>query len=248
MHECRRNLHTGPLVSVPGLAPAPQVPRPPADPTPPCPRCDLLGETLKLVHQRLRVAHTRIDGAIRLGKEAAERSAARVGAYDVLQRVLVKHGTPFKDGDKLPKEYKDLFPRHHLPDGIMLRTQKKKARLATGSSEANRSDSRCHQGWLDTEGSDGVAGSESGGHKSSEEDGRSVSGGSSNDKSRLKKASKDSDESESSTESIPTGFRPDASEDEGETDLFDVYEGDYEGDDNWELDPEEPDSDVDIDD
>lgn len=140
-----------------------------------------------------------------MGKEAAERSAARVGAYDVLQRVLLKHGLPFKDGDKLPREYQDLFPRHHLSN---------KGRLRIENSEANLLDSHHNKGWLDTEGSESMI---------SEEDGRSASRG-----------------------THKHGSKPHTSEDEVENGLFDVYEGDCEGNDNWDLDPEEGNSDVDV--
>jgi len=89
-------LNTNP--DIPGLAPRPSAPVPEA-PTasdlpniPLCANCAPLHRTVTLCFERISAAESRINAAILLGKEAIERSSARVGAYDVLQRVLVSHG------------------------------------------------------------------------------------------------------------------------------------------------------------
>ncbi|KAF8955813.1 hypothetical protein BDZ97DRAFT_1926276 [Flammula alnicola] len=120
---------------VPGLAARPPPPAPAANATdgtpevlstptvpgssPTCRSCAPLHETLLLALERLQSVQTRVNGAIILGKEAAERSAARVGAYDILDKVHSKHGIPFQDGDSLPEEYQHIFPRHEHHDGIL---------------------------------------------------------------------------------------------------------------------------------
>ncbi len=80
----------------------------------------------------------RVKGAILLGKEAAERSAAQVGAYDVLEKIVEKYGIPFQDGEELPQEFKQIFPRHDREDDIAHEIERKKALLNAGSPSASR--------------------------------------------------------------------------------------------------------------
>jgi len=163
--------------------------------------------------------------------------------------VQVKHGTPFKEGETLPAEYKDLFPRHEDSDGSMIGMERNKTKrtawLSSESSEASPAVPCRNKASFGTEGTERGDDSGSSASESAEGDRGSASGGSNNNESQSI-GSKDSDESESSTESVPQGFSNHASEDE--TDSLHVYDDNYKGDDdNWELYPEEPDSDVDAD-
>lgn len=230
-------LNTNP--DIPGLAPRPSAPVPEA-PTasdlpniPLCANCAPLHRTVTLCFERISAAESRINAAILLGKEAIERSSARVGAYDVLQRVLVSHGMPFQDSDRLPKEYRKNYPRHASHDGIIKGIELRAARAAYAASAEIDSQPR-----------------------------RVLSPGpnsNSNDECEDHSGSEQQSESE---ESIPPQFQPrdssegsvdDQSDDaESEGDEYAGPDGDdyaeSEGDDNWELDAEEgPESDdVDI--
>ena len=116
-------LNTNP--DCPGLAqrPPPLVPEAPTASDIPniplCASCAPLHMTVTLCFEHISAAESRINAAILLGKEAIEQSSARVGAYDVLQRVLASHGIPFQDSDRLPKEYHKHHPRHPSHDGII---------------------------------------------------------------------------------------------------------------------------------
>ncbi|KAF8961701.1 hypothetical protein BDZ97DRAFT_1759716 [Flammula alnicola] len=133
-----RNIQHKNIGDVPGLAARPPPPAPLAPPAnathgtpedlstpavpgsaPTCRSCAPLRETLLVAFDRLQSVQTRVNGAVILGKEAAERSAARVGAYNILDQVYSKHGIPFQDGDSLPEEYQNIFPRHEHHDGIL---------------------------------------------------------------------------------------------------------------------------------
>jgi hypothetical protein len=127
------------MQNVPGLNATPR-PRHPAVPTPPavpavptvsptttCPSCAPLRTTLLLALERLRLAKVRVTGAILSGKEATQRSSLRLGAYDALHRVATKHGTPFQNTDRLPVEYKKIYPRHKQSDGIEKALRRKRA-------------------------------------------------------------------------------------------------------------------------
>ena len=114
---------------IPGLAPRPPPPvaaalethlSPHADGSPihACPSCTPLHEALRQAYDQLLSAQTRINGAIILGKEVIERSTARVGAYEILERIHRDHGIPFQDGHPLPKEYMKCFPLHKYENGI----------------------------------------------------------------------------------------------------------------------------------
>jgi len=118
---------------------APAAPRGPGSPglsdpavLAPCARCASLEATISLTFEKLRSAQRFIDGAIIMGKEAAERSAARVGAYDVLQTVQAKYGVPFQDSDRLPLEYQEYFPRHARRDEFKVKKNKDNAQIASG--------------------------------------------------------------------------------------------------------------------
>src|SRR6266699_6347439 len=119
---------------IPGLAPRPPPPMaaalethlsPHADGSPKhaCPSCTPLREALRQAYDQLLSAQTRIGGAIILGKEAIERSTARVGVYEILDRIHRDHGIPFQDGCSLPEQYTNRFPLHKYEDGIEKGTQ-----------------------------------------------------------------------------------------------------------------------------
>src|SRR6266446_8008389 len=114
---------------IPGLTPRPPPPLaadlethlpPHADGSPihACPSCTPLREALRQAYDQILSAQTRINSAIILGKEAIERSMARVGAYEILERIHRDHGIPFQDGCPLPEEYTKHFPLHKYEDGI----------------------------------------------------------------------------------------------------------------------------------
>ena len=111
------NRVVGEYDAVPGLR-SDSPPPAPNRPSTTCPNCEPLRETVKVVFAKLQVAKNRVNAAIRVGEEAVERSAARVGVYDVLEEIRAKHGTPFKDTDRLPKEYRARFPRHEHDDPL----------------------------------------------------------------------------------------------------------------------------------
>jgi hypothetical protein len=91
-----------------------------------CPNCTPRQETLVAAFEQLRAAQHRVNMAITLGKEAVERSNAKIGAYDSLYNVYRKYGKPFQDGDRLPKEYMKVYPRHNHEDAIREGTQRRK--------------------------------------------------------------------------------------------------------------------------
>src|SRR6266700_7619391 len=70
-----------------------------------CPSCTPLREALRQAYDQLLSAQTRISGAIILGKEAIERLTARIGVYEILDRIHRDHGIPFQDGRSLPEQY-----------------------------------------------------------------------------------------------------------------------------------------------
>ena len=91
-----------------------------------CPNCTPCQETLVAAFEQLRAAQHRVNMAITLGKEAVERSNAKIGAYDSLYNVYLKYGKPFQDGDRLPKEYMKDYPRHNHEDAIREGTLRRK--------------------------------------------------------------------------------------------------------------------------
>ena len=139
MQDCGQISKT---IDIPGFAakptpPGPTAPRisvPPVD-APSCPRCDPLRSALILDFEKLRSAQITIDGAILLGKEAAERSAVRIGTYEGLHNIFVKYGMPFENGYGIPGEYQKIFPRHDGHDGLLRGMHKKAVREATGLHE-----------------------------------------------------------------------------------------------------------------
>ena len=125
------------MIDIPGFAAKPTPPGPAAlqISVPSCPHCDPLQSALILAFEKLCSAQITIDGAILLGKEAAERSAVRIGTYEGLHNIFVKHGMPFENGYGIPGEYQKIFPRHDGHDGLLRGMHKKAAREAMGLHE-----------------------------------------------------------------------------------------------------------------
>ena len=123
-------------VPVAGLAPRPSPPDPPTMASaavtqsgpqiPTCPSCTPIHEALRQTHERLLSAQMRIQATIIAGKEAVCRSSVRVDAYEILDKVVRKHGIPFEGGDPLPEDYKDYIPVHKFDDyGITREVEKR---------------------------------------------------------------------------------------------------------------------------
>jgi len=175
-----------------------------------CNNCAPLRDTLGLALEQIRITQARVKGAIQLGHEAVERSAERVGAYHVLETIFEKHGIPFQDGKGLPKEYKDLYPRHEGEDGILLGIQRRQA-MKEGMEHQNvASGSRRSEGAAEDTPSESLP----------------FSSGDRNS----------NDDSDESMESIPEAFQPRNSEESEDDESFNVYDGDSESDGKWELD------------
>ena len=86
--------------------------------TPACPNCIQRQRTLVAAFEQLQAAKQQVKAAIILGKEAVERSNARIGAYESLYTIYKSHGMPFEHGDRLPKEFMRDYPRHKYVDAI----------------------------------------------------------------------------------------------------------------------------------
>lgn len=84
-----------------------------------CSKCIALQSTLKLAFHKLHESQTRVQAALTLCTEAAERSNAKVDAYNALYRIYAAHGTPFQNGDRLPKEFRRYYPLHPQEDDIV---------------------------------------------------------------------------------------------------------------------------------
>ena len=54
----------------------------------------------------------------------------RVDAYEILDKVRIKHGIPFEKGQPLPEEYEDYFPIHKYHDGIIRGVERKAEKAA----------------------------------------------------------------------------------------------------------------------
>ena len=111
---------TSERIDVPGLAERPQNLEPndsaPSGP-PTCANCvnyTKLRNTVKMAHRELLLIERRVDEARRIGMESADRSMARVGAYNVL-RVLGEaspDGIPFQEGKFIPTWFEMRYPKH----------------------------------------------------------------------------------------------------------------------------------------
>jgi hypothetical protein len=121
-----------------------------------CPMCEPLNRMLQVAFSRLRSAEMRLEAQILLGKEAGERSAARVGGYDALEMLYARHGVPFKHESGIPPAFQKIFPRHEGHDGIRRGIYNKIAREAAGaggttSIPLNSDHSRDSDGATDSE-------------------------------------------------------------------------------------------------
>jgi len=161
-----------------------------------------------------------------MGKEAAERSAARVGAYDVLQTVQAKYGVPFQDSDRLPLEYQEYFPRHERRDEFKAKMDKEKAQIASGVAKGISSTAKKRAEPAASEGptaSDGPAVSA----------GPAASDGPAAMSRHAGSGDGDDSESSESEESIPPDFQP------RDIDSSDMESsGAEESNAEWELDAE----------
>jgi hypothetical protein len=83
-----------------------------------CRKCIALQSTLKLAFEKLHESQTRVQAAVTLCTEAAERSNAKIDAYDALYRIYTVHGTPFQNGARLPKEFRRNYPLHPQEDDM----------------------------------------------------------------------------------------------------------------------------------
>lgn len=107
-------------IDVPGLAErppnlTPNVPIPLGAPN--CSRCvnyDKLREVIVITHMEILQIDRRLDEAVRIGVEAADRSVARVGVYDVLGALSQESasGYPFHHGEELPPWFRNKHPKH----------------------------------------------------------------------------------------------------------------------------------------
>jgi len=173
-----------------------------------CPSCTPLCEALHQVHEQLLSAQTRINGAIILGKEAVERSTARVGAYEILERIHMRHGIPFQDGDSLPEEYTKHFPLHKYHDGIQ-RGAEGRAAMVDHTADAEAAIPS-----QSLEGSHGHRGHRTGNSSSS------------------------NNSTEESDESIPPGFTPRSSEQSDDEGYENPWVEEPEDNRDWERDPQ----------
>jgi len=117
------------IAASPAASDNPNLPTPISKATaniPLCPNCIPRQETLVAAFEQLRAAQHRVNAAITLGKEAVERSNAKIGAYDSLYNIYQKYGKPFQDGDRLPAEYMRDYPRHTHEDAIREGTRRRK--------------------------------------------------------------------------------------------------------------------------
>ena len=199
--------------------------------TPSCSNCIPRQETLVAAFQQLRAAQRRVNSAIILGKEAVERSNAKIGAYDSLYTVYQKYGKPFQDGDRLPEEFMRDYPRHDHEDaireGTRLRQEKGEDKRQRKGKASKKSD-----GGEEDRGQPKRAGIDrghpnSGGTKSA----KRVRGHPST------RRSVPSDNGEESEETIPDEFR-DSEHQRSEDSSVNLYDGDSEADGDWELDPD----------
>ena len=85
---------------------------------PGCPRCHALDKALDFAFLKLRQAEGRIEGYETLYREAAERSCARIGAYNALYTLHDRRGMPFVDGAGIHPRELIKFPRHPQDDRI----------------------------------------------------------------------------------------------------------------------------------
>ena len=110
-------------VDIPGLAkwrPKP-IPSTLTVELPSCTKCmnfDKMKEILRKAHYEIMQIERRVDEALCVGVEAADRSIGRVAAYDILGALGGDStgGIPFIDGEQLPKWFTKAHPPHSDDD------------------------------------------------------------------------------------------------------------------------------------
>jgi hypothetical protein len=185
---------------------------------PGCRRCQARDKALHFAFIKLHQAEGRVEAYETLYREAAERSTAKIGAYDALYRLHDRMGMPFVDGAGIhPKELM-RFPRHEQDDVI------RKAILNKIVGEAAGLDNGPE---LDLEALE-AAGREATKEGSERRPGSSASS----------TRSQESTGTKESEESIPPEFLPGESEDSDNSDDDSLNEESSEPDNEWELDPD----------
>ncbi len=114
-----RQYMTAERVDVPGLAERPPNAAPPQSAcsgVPHCSNCENfnnLKETIKVVHADLLLIERRVDEALRVGIESADKSLNRVGVYNILGALSNASPTavPF-EGETLPAWFEEKYPEH----------------------------------------------------------------------------------------------------------------------------------------
>ncbi len=107
-------------VDVPGLAERPPNPLPTnsaCSGVPHCPNCEnfaKLSATIKHVHADLLHIERRVDEALRVGMESADKSLSRVAVYNILGALSndTPSEIPFKEGENLPAWFEEKYPEH----------------------------------------------------------------------------------------------------------------------------------------
>jgi len=206
-----------------------------------CPNCTPRQETLVAAFEQLRAAQHRVNMAITLGKEAVERSNAKIGAYDSLYNVYRKYGKPFQDGDRLPKEYMKVYPRHNHEDAIREGTRRRKQQeehQRKGKGKVTRKSDEAEEDRGQFKRPEIARGRGKGTVISR---GHAKRGGINDGNGLTALRSVPPDNGEVSDESIPDGFRDSDPQCSDKESSINFYDGDSEADGDWELDPDAPD-------
>ena len=115
-----RRYMTADRVDVPGLAERPPNPAPSnsaCSGPPHCANCENYGklrETVQLAHSDLLMIERRVDEALRVGVEAADKSVSRIAVFNILGALGKESpaGIPFQKGQSLPPWFEKKYPEH----------------------------------------------------------------------------------------------------------------------------------------
>ncbi len=112
-------------VDIPGLAERPPNPIPGLAECPPTalPRLaerppNAIPSSANAPHNAVIQVERRVDEALRVGVEAADKSVARIAAYDILGSLSGEStsGIPFSEGEPLPQWFPNAHPAHEYDD------------------------------------------------------------------------------------------------------------------------------------